>query len=69
MDNCEEEGRNMDLGSNLLQLLPQCKCPSLKSYPLKDESTFEKSPIFDLMLQNLDNQSFFLFLFKYKLKS
>lgn len=29
-DNCEEEGRKMDLVSNLLQLFPQCKCPSLK---------------------------------------
>jgi len=29
-DNCEEEGRKMDLGFNLLQLFPQCKCPSLK---------------------------------------
>jgi len=30
-----------------------------ESYPLEDESTFEKSPIFDLMLQNLNNQNLF----------
>lgn len=29
--------------------------------PLKDESIFEMSPIFDLMLQNANNQNLFYF--------
>lgn len=64
----EKEGRKMDFP--ICCNFPPVQMSIFKeSHPLEDESTFEESPIFDLTLQNLNNQNWFLFLFKYKLKS